>query len=486
MLYSSRQRPRKSIVTMNESAALDVIAVRAIESADRERSVWSDADRAWASRAAAEVVGEAASTDLFLARRAQLALERLGDRYRILPRAVGSLRWRPWIAYVVLAGAFLVGFAVDRVGASQRINVLAPPVLVLLAWNLAVYAAIAMGYVIRYGDASVAGPLRRAVMRLATRAPTVHARIGEPLGSALVTLTTDWARVAAPLYNARAARILHFAAAAFALGVIAGLYVRGIALEYRATWESTFLDPTTVRSLLAVALAPGAWVSGMAIPDVAQVSAIRAPGSENAARWLHLMALTLLVLVVLPRLLLGFVAWLLERHRATRLQLPFDEPYFQRLVRVFRGGPATVRVLPYAYTPTPSSIATLQAILTRHMGGSAAVTMSPPVVYGDEDLGSTAGGTVVLFNLATTPEREVHGAFIAAIAASGTPPIVVIDETAFRVRVSADTSRIDARRALWRDTLDPFGVAPAFVDLAAPDLIAAEAALDAASPTGQQ
>ena len=210
------------------------------------------------------------------------------------------------------------------------------------------------------------------------------------------------------------------------------------------------------------------------------------PDRENAARWLHLMALTLVVLVVLPRLLLGFVAGLLERHRATRLQVPLDEPYFQRLVRVFRGGPATVRVLPYAYTPTPSSIATLQAILARHMGGSAAVTMSPPVAYGDEGAGSAAGGTVVLFNLATTPEQEVHGAFIAAMAATGMPPIVVIDEAAFRARVGGDTSPIEARRALWRDTLDPLGVAPVFVDLATPDLIAAEAALDAASPAGRQ
>jgi hypothetical protein len=147
-----------------------------------------------------------------------------------------------------------------------------------------------------------------------------------------------------------------------------------------------------------------------------------------------------------------------ERHRATRLQVPFDEAYFQRLVRVFRGGPATVRVLPYAYTPTPSSIATLQAILTRHMGGSATVAMSPPVAYGDEDARSAAGGTVVLFNLATTPEREVHGAFIA--------PLRRLNATHRHHRRDpipsprgGDTSRIDARRALWRDTLDPRGVA---------------------------
>ena len=34
---------------MNEHDALAVIAVRAIETADRERALWSDADRAWAT-----------------------------------------------------------------------------------------------------------------------------------------------------------------------------------------------------------------------------------------------------------------------------------------------------------------------------------------------------------------------------------------------------------------------------------------------------
>jgi len=60
---------------MNEKNALEVTAVRAIETSDRGRTLWSDADRAWASRAAAEVVGEGASVDAFVARRAKLALE---------------------------------------------------------------------------------------------------------------------------------------------------------------------------------------------------------------------------------------------------------------------------------------------------------------------------------------------------------------------------------------------------------------------------
>ena len=40
---------------MDEARALDVVAVRAVEAADSARALWSDDERAWASRAAAEV-----------------------------------------------------------------------------------------------------------------------------------------------------------------------------------------------------------------------------------------------------------------------------------------------------------------------------------------------------------------------------------------------------------------------------------------------
>ena len=61
-------------------------AVKAVETADRARAVWTDADRAWASRAAAEVEGASAAPAVFLARRAQLALERIGVRAPALAR----------------------------------------------------------------------------------------------------------------------------------------------------------------------------------------------------------------------------------------------------------------------------------------------------------------------------------------------------------------------------------------------------------------
>jgi len=477
---------------MDESAALDVVAVRAVELRDHARTAWTDADRAWASRAAAEAVGEHADAGDFVARRAELALERLCARSTAFARALPALRWRPWVGWTLVAAAFVVGAAVDRIGGAERINLLAPPVFALLAWNLAVYAVLAGGYIIRYGDVAAPGPLRRLLIRAAVprgRAPRAGRDDDDVIAKSLPALALDWAQRAAPLYRARATRILHLAAAALALGMLAGMYVRGLAFEYRASWESTFLDADAVRALLAAALAPGALVTGIAVPDAAHVAAIRVPASENAAMWLHLLAGTVLVLVVLPRLALAAVAGTVERHRAKHVAVGLDEPYCQRLLRGFREGPVPVRAVPYSYALTPEARAGLGSIIERVFGGGATLAVDPPLAYGADAapsadaLADAAGPVIVLFGLTATPEPEVHGAFVAAALERldpAQPLLAIVDESAFRRRWPNDRRRLAERRGLWSTTLTAQRVAPIFVDLAAPDLAFAEGAIDAA------
>ena len=137
---------------MDESSALKVVAMRAVETTDTARTLWTDEDRAWASRAAAEVVGAEGAPEAFLARRATLGIEKLGVLQPALPRIVRALQWRSWVGIVVVVGAFALGIVLDQVDSTQRINILAPPVLGLLFWNLAVYVAIVAGYVARYGE----------------------------------------------------------------------------------------------------------------------------------------------------------------------------------------------------------------------------------------------------------------------------------------------------------------------------------------------
>jgi hypothetical protein len=472
---------------MNEASALDVVAVRSIETTDRARTLWTDDDRSWASRAAAEIVGAQATADEFVARRAMLALEKLASRQRALARSVRALRWRPWVGGALIAVAFALGLLIDQIDRTQRINILAPPVLALLVWNLVVYLVIAAGYVIRYGDDAALGPLRRAIVRVA--GGLARPRRGGGERDAIVALFDDWSQRSAPLYGVRAARILHFAAAALAVGVIAGLYLRGIAFEYRASWESTFLDANAVRSIVALAYAPGAALTGIAVPGADAIAAIRSPAGENAARWLHLIAATVVVVVVAPRLLLAVTMGIVERHRAAHFPLPLDEPYFQRLLRGYRGGPARVRVIPYSYTLAPAAIAGLEAVIARAFGGSAALTIGASVAYGsDEPIPAeamrAAGTTVIaLFNASATPEREVHATFLETLAhaqADGTMPLALIDESTWTARWRHEPARIADRRSAWRSTAGEAGVPAVFVDLAAPDLAAVEEAVDVA------
>ena len=86
---------------------------------------------------------------------------------------------------------------------------------------------------------------------------------------------TQWSALVAPLMAARAARVLHLAAALFALGAVAGLYVRGLVFEYRAGWESTFLDAPAVHALLSFFLSPAAQLIGIPFPSVDQIAALR-------------------------------------------------------------------------------------------------------------------------------------------------------------------------------------------------------------------
>jgi hypothetical protein len=170
------------------------------------------------------------------------------------------------------------------------------------------------------------------------------------------------------------------------------------------------------------------------------------------------------------------------------MPVPLAEPYFQRLLRGFRGGSARVRVVSYSYTPAAAALAGLEAIVARAFGGSAALVVDAPVAYGDEP--SAAHGSpayrIVLFNASATPERDVHGRFVAALAGDDralAPPIALIDESAFLARNAGDAARLEARRAAWREAIGGSGAAIVFVDLGTPDLLAVERALDDALDT---
>ena len=472
---------------MDERAARTVVLVRAIETADVPRELLTDADRAWAGRTAAETVGASAMPDAFLAQRATLLLDRLAKRYAKVTAWASAPSARGWLTPLAAVAAFVAGALGAEVGSEHRINLLAPPVLALVAWNLAVYALLVAGLFV--GRSGSGRPLRErvaAVLRDVAR-PWHGSSAPPALAAAAARFAADWSALAAPLWRERATRLLHVCAAALAAGVIAGLYVRGIALEFRASWQSTFLDANDVARILRVVLAPGSWLTGIAVPDAERLRTI-AGGSagENAAAWIHLYAATILAIVIVPRLALAAVATVRERRLAHRFPLALAHPYFERLLRAWREGTARIVAVPYSYTVQLPQSQGLANVLTRAFEAPVDVAWMPSTQYGADDVPDVAATSptlaVAVFPLAATPEAETHGVFAAALAAqlAGRAPLVaILDTSDFADRFADAPRRIAEREAAWKALLSPHGIDTLFVRLAQPDVRDAAASLAA-------
>jgi hypothetical protein len=483
---------------MEEQAAREVVLLRAIETTDATGALLTAEDRRYAGRAAAELAHwqasqqrTAATDELFLAKRAGLALDVLSERTAAI-RMLRRVRWRPWLGITLPAVAFALGALVEQVADRQHVNVLAFPLLGIIAWNLVVYVVLLLRPLL---GRSV-GPLRRwfvGSIRLPKEA-------GDPVvANATARFAADWADLSRPLLDARAGRVLHLAAALFALGALAGLYLRAIAFEYRIGWESTFLQASSVHAILATLLGPAARLLGMPFPTVEAIEAMRisgAQGGTDAGPWIHLYAVTVGVVVIFPRLMLAaFSAWQ-EGVRTRNLRLDLSTPYFRRVLAAFAPQSARVRVAPYSYTLDESAVGGLSALARHLLGDATQLALRPSTDFGAEDhaadgvarLESDVPLTLAVFNATSVPENENHGRFIDALRNAVESRIAaVVDLAPYRKRLGAQAGadeRIDQRARAWQAFAAERALILTCIELSNPDLVRAERELAAALGTG--
>ena len=478
---------------MNEQVARHVVLVRAIESADTEHQVLSDDDRLYASRSARELAQWSASdqkspvtVDHFLQHRAEQILKRLAERTPALKSWLQRRTLLPALSILLPLAALILGAAIDHIADPHRIDLLSAPLLLIVGWNLLVYLLL---FIWLFVPSRRAGWASAAMMR---RLSVGKARLPRKLPGALVDAlrqyALDWTQLSARLTHARLARAIHLAAAAFAIGAILSLYARGLMTQYAAGWESTFLDAGHVHALLSWLFAPALAVfpiQGFTLADVQSLRFVQEPSPAGGARWVHLYAATLFLLVVLPRLVLAaFSHW-----RAARMSRHFDldlqQPYYRKLAdQIGMGaGPALLRVLPYSFTLDEARDRGLSAIAVRMFGEQARVMLRPPIPYGEDvhaaaaDLHSVddENGTVsaALFNLAATPEKENHGAFLDGLKRQlPRGLLVLVDESGMLERSlnpAGDDARVLERIALWRQFCSYHGVPVSVVNLLQPD-----------------
>lgn len=462
---------------MNLADARRVLLLRAYE--DPPMAPWSAADRDAVSRDAAAGLGSDAPPERLIAARAALAAPRLLAREPTAAAALAGLEGPAWLLPLAGLLAFGAGLAIDGLGNARHINLFALPLLGLIVWNLLVYLLL-LGAALRRPrpGGAAPGPLQHALTRLVQR---LHG-LGRP-APVVRRFVADWTALSAPWQRQRLTALLHAGAAVVALGVVAGMYARGGFLEFRAGWESTFFDAPTLHRAIGWLLGPAAWLSDIALPDAAGFAALRlssGTGGENAARWIHLYAITLGLVVVLPRTVLAGVAAWRARQLSRKLPLALGDAYFQRLLPRHAGAAQSVHVLPYSYQVPGDALAGVRQAIEVALGSAVDVALRPTLPMGSE--AGTEGdidallpppGTPValLFAATATPERETHGALVTRLAArlrdAGGRLVVVVDLSGLRRRIAPGAEgagRIARRRAAWEALGRETGVTFAFAD----------------------
>ena len=486
---------------MREHSLRSVLLVKAVEEADKTGALITPAERIAASKESRRDVATTGDdgrralsgpAQRMLVQRAGILNRRLVERYPFIASVRDAAAGPRQAGLLVIACALLLGFGLSALDGTQRINLLAPGLIGLVLWNVAVYALLLVR-AIRRRDTTKARPLSRLLAHNATAALqkliTRSASFNAPLAAALKSFAREWIDAARPLLLARAARVVHLGAAAIGAGLIAGLYARGVALEYVAGWESTFLDASQVRVLFHGLYGPASFATAIPLPDAAQVEALRFTpntGGERATKWIHLLAATVALSVIVPRLGLALLATTAIARWSWAMPLPSSLPsYFRNVFGAVDSsiGRGIVMVAPYAHTVPAPSIARLRELLPKAFGSDLAVDLREPIAYGGEDDfirhlpdrgGAIADIIVLLFNLASTPEEENHGTLLAAARDWMTSHrrqaqlLILLDASSYAERMGSDSKRIDERRRAWEAFVVERGLAVAVVDLATP------------------
>lgn len=486
---------------MHERSLRKVLLIRSIDEGDEAGEVLSLAERAEATQAAAHhatAISQGwggpslpASAQRLLVRRADLLLVKLEARAPAVRHVLALSGGASWLGVSVLAVAFACGVAMSALDGRQRIDVLAFPLLGLILWNSIVYLVTLVAAARpRSGRSTSPSILSSAYARwIRGRADALMRRsshFNAPLAAAMHRFATEWASIARPLLLLRAQRLFHSGAAVLALGLIAGLYVRGLVLRYDAGWDSTFLDASAVHTLLGVLYGPASALSGIALPALEDTQALRwgePGGGAPAGPFIHLIALTAVLYIVVPRLVLVLLTSvaLWRQRRTPRLPAAFM-PYARAILRESgRVSGLTASVVTYAYAPPRDALAGLGVLLADALGGEVKVEVRASVAYGEEDafvdrvraepLGA-ADCHVLLMSLAATPESENHGVMIDALQRAlrrrRASFLLLIDESSYAARMSAEASlatRVTQRARTWREFASARNQSACIVDL---------------------
>jgi hypothetical protein len=332
----------------DEAAARRLLLARALDEADAQGRLVGPTEKQQAEDEALQATSPApgkppADPLAWLLERSSRIAGLLEHRSPALAALAHPPAWQVHAGWLLPLLALAAGALIDRIDNPRQVNLLSPPLLAFLLWNLAVYVLL----------------LVHAVWpRRGPRKPSRVAfpwRPGGARGQVAAVFQRHWWAVAGTLQAQRWRRILHTAAAAWGVGVALSIVLGGLVREYRVGWESTLLDLPQVHAVLHWMFAPVGALLGIEPFSLQEVARLHfgsgdAQARPEARRWVALYLGLIGFVVVGPRAVLAAWAAVRERWAARTLRVDVDEPYYAALLS--RVTPGRVRIAVLAASDT--------------------------------------------------------------------------------------------------------------------------------------
>ncbi len=373
-------------------------------------------------------------------------------------------------AFLVAIPALVAGLLINGLGESQRVNLLNFPLLLMLLWNVGIYLSSALLPLLNTSakttwlDTAATWASKRVGMWEQRSWPSGD-RSDPWAQEAATRFTTLWWPHVRPLWTGRLRQLLHLGAACVVMGMILGMYTRGLALNYQATWESTFLSANQVHGILHILLGPASWLLQYPFPQLSEIVNLQAPKHGPASQWIHMWALTALIVIVIPR---GIMIWLWQRslnHAKKTFALPLDDLYYVHLLAPDRGQGVQIDILPYSYVPSSEARSFLDLGLHDLFGNLAVIHWHQPIPFGQEfsntpETSAHIRASVLIFNSGQTPETEVQGELLHSMQTqtgelkTGSSLLVLLDEEPYSQAI--DEQRVLERQQAWQRLISQY------------------------------
>ena len=366
-------------MSMDEAAARRVTLAQAIEGADTQGKLLSEIDRDQIDRQARQAAGVGAeegapvAPEHFLDVRAQRVIAAVAGRNPGLASLQESPAWQRWVGVGTPVVALFLGVLTDVIANPHRVDLVSLPLLGIVAWNVAIYLVLIAALFRSPGAGH--RPLLAGLGRWTDGERALRRRGGNLRANATGMFHLRWYRATQGLHLQRVKRVLHLAAAAWAVGIALSLLARGLVVEYRVGWESTFLSATQVHAILSSLRLPALLLfpfQPFTVQEVAALQFSQGGGAIGGARWVYMYVALLLVVVVAPRVLLAAVAYARARVLSRRIQIDLGDPYYQRLLSLL----SSARVQLCVVTDRESDRAALLKVLVQSPGASRTLIKS--------------------------------------------------------------------------------------------------------------